>query len=50
MRNNLIKWNDKQGKVDVEQEMTWILKHNEEFTFFLNKYREEIQHDWISFK
>ena len=49
MRDNLINWKDEEGKVDVEEEMTWILDHNEEFTFFLNKYREEMQHCGASY-
>ena len=49
MRQDLLEWKDEDGKVNTASEMAWILANNDKFWFFLNKYREEMQHCGASY-
>ena len=49
MRESLIEWKDENGIVNTASEMTWILANKDNFWFFLNKYREEMQHCGASY-
>ena len=49
MRSELLNWKDDEGVVNVGKEMAWILSNSELFFFFLNKYREEMQHCGASY-